>query len=128
MEAQIPFEQVETIALSPESVKEFELIVKYDGIILRRLEESFVVRLWEDGGENKVIEAEIPIAELEADGDRELALPGASIVWTIGFEYERKMKGRKSIMYVRHLPRLEAKEVEKTLNNLKKITSAITWE
>jgi hypothetical protein len=103
------------------------LLKKYEGFVVSRTEESFKARLFESPTDYPVLEAEFALEEL-SETDRELAVDGAAMVWTIGYHYEGSTRKRESMIYFRKLPIWAPKEIEEARNNAEELTSGIQWE
>ena len=73
------------------------------------------------------VEAEFDLEEL-SETDRELAVEGAPLVWTIGYSYEGSTRKRESLIYLRRLPVWSNKELEQGRSAAEDLTRAIRWE
>lgn len=103
------------------------LLKKYEGFVTARGEESFQARLFESNGDHPVVDAEFDLEEL-SETDRELAVEGAPMVWTIGYAYAGSTRKRESLIYLRRLPAWSDKELEKARAAADDLTRAIRWE
>src|SRR5437899_1756674 len=79
------------------------LLKKYEGFVTSRSEQSFTARLAENASDFPLLAAEFDVEEL-SETDRELAVEGAAMVWTIGYRYEGSTRKRESAIYMRRLP------------------------
>ncbi len=105
----------------------FSGIRKYDGIILERGQETFWARLYENPTDYPSVDAEFDLADLP-QSDREIAIQGARIVWTIGFEMQRGTLKKQSILYIRRLPPISVKEAEDSKRAVDDLMDEIAWE
>lgn len=103
------------------------LLKKYEGFVTARGEDSFWARLFESNSDYPVIEAEFDLEEL-SEIDRELAVEGAPMVWTIGYAYDGSTRKRESLIYMRRLPPWSVKELEQGRKAAEDLTRAIRWE
>jgi hypothetical protein len=103
------------------------LLKKYEGFVTARSEDSFSARLFENSSDYPVVEAEFDLEEL-SETDRELAVEGAPLVWTIGYTYEGSTRKRESLIYLRRLPAWNDKELETGRSAADELTRAIRWE
>jgi hypothetical protein len=103
------------------------LLKKYEGFVTARGEETFSARLFEGNSDYPVLEAEFDFEEL-SENDRELAVEGAPMVWTIGYAYEGSTRKRESLIYLRRLPAWNDKELEKARAAAEDLGRAIRWE
>ena len=117
--------QTRTLRSHPE--QRYILLKKYEGFVTTRGEDSFSARLFENNGDYPVVEAEFDLEEL-SENDRELAVEGAPLVWTIGYAYEGSTRKRESLIYLRRLPVWSDKELEKARGAADDLTHAIRWE
>ena len=117
----------ETRMLSSQPDQRYILLKKYEGFVTGRGEDSFSARLFENHCDYPVVEAEFDLEEL-SEIDRELAIEGAPLVWTIGYAYEGSTRKRESLIYLRRLPAWSDKELEKGRSAADDLTRAIQWE
>jgi hypothetical protein len=103
------------------------LLKKYEGFITARDGESFSARLFENSSDYPVVEAEFDLEEL-SETDRELAVEGAPLVWTIGYAYQGSTRKRESVIYLRRLEAWSDQELEKGRSAANDLTSAVQWE
>lgn len=103
------------------------LLKKYEGFVTSREGDGFSVRLFESQTDHPVIEADFALEEL-AEQDRELAVEGAPLVWTIGYIYEGGTRKRQSWIYMRRLPAWTESELEQGERAAEDLTRAIRWE
>jgi hypothetical protein len=103
------------------------LLKKYEGVVTSRGEQSFTARLFENASDYPVVEAEFDLDEL-SETDRELAVEGASLVWTIGYGYDGSTRKRESAIYLRRLPPWSDKEIEQGSRAAEDLTRGIQWE
>jgi hypothetical protein len=92
------------VPIIPPTRDSFEVLQRFDGIVLSICDDSFVARLTDKTHERAEEEAEIPLAEITS-GDRELVKLGAMFYWVIG--YHREAHGqisRSSFIRFRRLP------------------------
>jgi hypothetical protein len=113
--------------LSPPSPDRYILLKKYEGFVTSRTEDSFTARLAENQSDYPVIEAEFDLEEL-SESDRELAVEGAALVWTIGYRYDGSTRKRESAIYLRRLPRWTDKEIAQAQRAAEELTNGIGWE
>lgn len=113
--------------LSAPSSERYILLKKYEGFVSSRTEGSFTARLIENQSDYPVIEAEFDLEEL-SETDRQLAVEGAALVWTIGYRYEGSTRKRESAIYFRRLPPWTIKEIEKGRQTAEELTYGIRWE
>ena len=117
--------QTKVIRSQPD--QRYILLKKYEGFVTARLDDSFSARLFENNSDYPVVEAEFDLEEL-SETDRELAVEGAPLVWTIGYAYEGSTRKRESLIYLRRLPTWSSKEIEKGRLAAEDLTRAIRWE
>ena len=103
------------------------LLKKYDGVVTARGDDSFVARLFENASDYPVIEAEFDLEEL-SETDRDLAVEGAALVWTIGYGYDGGTRKRESVIYLRRLPRWSDTKIEEGRRAAEDLTRGIKWE
>jgi hypothetical protein len=103
------------------------LLKKYEGFVTSRSGHSFTARLYEGTNDYPVLEAEFDLEEL-SESDRELAMEGASLVWTIGYNYDGSTRKRESAMYFRRLPPWAGKELGQAKQKAEDLIRAIHWE
>jgi hypothetical protein len=113
--------------LRSQSDQRYILLKKYEGFVTARSEDSFSARLFENNSDYPVVEAEFDLEEL-SETDRELAVEGAPLVWTIGYSYEGSTRKRESLIYLRRLPVWTSKDLEKGRSAAADLTRAIQWE
>ena len=89
--------------VSTHSNDRYILLRKYEGVVISRGERSFTARLFDNPGDYPVLEAEFDLEEISEE-DRNRAIEGASLVWTIGYGYEGGTRKRESVLYLRRLP------------------------
>lgn len=117
----------QTRLLRSQPDQRYILLKKYEGFVTARGEGSFSARLFENNSDYPVVEAEFDLEEL-SETDRELAVEGAPMVWTIGYAYEGSTRKRESLIYLRRLPAWNDKELEKGRAAADDLTRAIRWE
>ena len=117
----------QTRVLRSQVNQRYILLKKYEGFVTARGEDSFSARLFENNSDYPVVEAEFDLEEL-SETDRELAIEGAPLVWTIGYAYEGSTRKRESLIYLRRLPAWSDKELEKSRAAADDLTRAIQWE
>jgi hypothetical protein len=105
----------------------YMLLKKYDGVVTARGEDSFVARLFENASDYPVVEAEFDLEEL-SETDRDLAVEGAALVWTIGYGYDGGTRKRESVIYLRRLPHWSDTEIEEGRQAAEDLTRGIEWE
>jgi len=113
--------------LSTQPAGRYILLKKYEGVVTSRGEHSFVARLFENPSDYPVVEAEFDLEEL-SETDRELAVEGATLVWTIGYGYDGSTRKRESTIYLRRLPPWSEKEIEQGEQAATDLTRGIEWE
>lgn len=117
----------QTRVLRSQVGQRYILLKKYEGFVTGRSEDCFSARLFESSSDYPVVEAEFDLEEL-SEADRELAIEGAPMVWTIGYAYEGSTRKRESLIYLRRLPPWSDKELEKGRSETEDLTCAIRWE
>lgn len=117
----------QTRVLRSQPDQRYILLKKYEGFVTARGEDSFSARLFENNSDYPVVEAEFDLEEL-SETDRELAVEGAPLVWTIGYAYEGSTRRRESLIYLRRLPAWSSKELEKGRSAAEDLTRDIRWE
>lgn len=85
----------QTKVLRSQPDQRYILLKEYEGFVTARGGDSFSARLFENNSDYPVIEAEFDLEEL-SETDRELAIEGAPMVWTIGYAYEGSTRKRES--------------------------------
>ena len=117
----------QTKVIRSQTDQRYILLKKYEGFVTGRSEDSFSARLFENNSDYPVVEAEFDLEEL-SETDRELAVEGAPMVWTIGYAYEGSTRKRESLIYLRRLPAWSDEELEKSRAIADDLTRAIQWE
>ena len=105
----------------------FSMVRKYEGRIIRRDADTFWAELRENPDDFPPIEAEFDIDALPAS-DRALAIEGAPVVWTVGFDIQDGTHRQQSILYLRRIPWPSSAEVQTSLQVVKGRMRAINWE
>jgi hypothetical protein len=103
------------------------LLKKYEGFVTARDGQGFTARLFENASDYPVLEAEFDLEEL-SERDRELAVEGAAIVWTIGYHYDGSTRKRESVVYIRRLPYWDGEEIERAKLAVEDLTRGIVWK
>ena len=103
------------------------LLKKYEGFVTERTHEGFSARLFENASDYPVLEAEFDLEEL-SETDRELAVQGAPLVWTIGYCYDGSTRKRESAIYLRRLPPWTETEMEQAKKATEDLTRGIQWQ
>ncbi len=116
-----------TQRVSTRSNDRYILLKKYEGFVTSRDERSFTARLFENSSDYPVLEAEFDLEEI-SETDRELAIEGAALVWTIGYGYNGSTRKRESAIYLRRLPPWSEKEIAKARQAASELTRGIQWE
>lgn len=109
------------------SDERYILLKKYEGFVTSRADETFMARLAQNTSDYPVLEAEFELEELSEE-DRELAVEGAALVWTIGYRYDGSTRKRESAIYFRRLPAWSDKEIEQGREAAQELTRGIRWE
>jgi hypothetical protein len=122
-----PHRVLQTRLLRSQPDQRYILLKKYEGFVTCRGEDSFSARLFENNSDYPVVEAEFDLEEL-SETDRQLAVEGAPMVWTIGYAYEGSTRKRESMIYMRRLPAWSNKEIEESRAAADDLTRAIQWE
>jgi len=102
------------------------LLKRYNGFVVRKGEQSFVARLFEERTDYPVLEAEFDLEELSTS-DRALVVEGAALVWTIGY-HEEETRRRESLIYMRRRPNWNNKELEQAKVATEELTRGIKWK
>jgi len=106
----------------------FISLQKWEGIVLKRIKESFLARLIDLTNDGPDEEAELPIAEISKE-DLDLIEPGAIFYWNIG--YLDKWSGqrtRASVIRFRRLPKWTRKEIEAATREAEQIQEFLNWK
>lgn len=103
------------------------LLKKYEGVVISRGERSFTARLFVSPGDCPVLEAQFDLEEISEE-DRDRAIEGAALVWTIGYGYEGGTRKRESVLYLRRLPPWTEKEIEQGKRSASELIRGIQWE
>jgi hypothetical protein len=127
MAAAIKARVPQTKLLSSGPDQRYILLKKYEGFVTARRESNFSARLFESNSDYPVIEAEFDFEEL-SETDRELAVEGAAMVWTIGYAYDGSTRKRESFIYLRRLPAWSEKELQQGREAAEDLSRAIRWE
>jgi len=104
----------------------YRMLAKYDGFILSRDNESFVARLYENGSDYPIMEAEFGIEDI-SQSERELAIPGAPLVWTMSYRHEGSTVFRDSRIYLRRMEWNSA-DVAAARETVAPLTDGLDWE
>ena len=102
-------------------------VKKYEGFVTSRGDQSFTARLFENSSDYPVLEAEFDLEEL-SETDRQLAVEGAPLVWTIGYGYNGSTRKRESMIYLRRLPPWSEKEIAQGKEAATELTRGIQWD
>jgi len=124
-ESQTRVPRVRSVSAPPG--ERYILLKKYEGFVTSRSGRSFKARLFENSTDYPVLEAEFDLEEL-SEADRELAVEGAAMVWTIGYHYDGSTRKRESAIYFRRLPPWTDKEIQQARRNAEDLISGIKWE
>ena len=89
----------------------FEVLQKWEGIVLDVLTDSFTARLIDLTRAGADEEAEFALDEIDG-GDRDLLKPGAVFYWNIGYSDSPTGRARVSIIRFRRLPLWRSGELE----------------
>jgi len=113
--------------LTPPTEQRYILLKKYEGFVVSRTASGFTARLWEGASDYPVLEAEFDLEEL-SETDRELAVEGAALVWTIGYRYDGSTRKKESAIYVRRLPAWTSAELDQARKTADELVRGIEWE
>src|SRR5262249_30800237 len=105
----------------------FSMVRKYEGRIIRCEADTFWAEFRENPDDFPPIEAEFDIDALPVS-DRALAIEGAPVVWTVGFDIQDGTHRQQSIVYLRRIPWPSSAEVQTSLQVVKGRMRAINWE
>jgi len=101
------------VPVIPPSREGFDVLQRFEGIVLSVQGDSFIARLIDKTNASPEEEAEIPLAEI-MPGDRELVEPGAVFYWVIGYRREEHGQvSRSSMIRFQRLPSWSPAEVER---------------
>lgn len=117
----------QTRVLRGQPGQRYILLKKYEGFVTTRSKDRFSARLFESSSDYPVVQAEFDLEEL-SETDRELAVEGAPLVWTIGYAYEGSTRKRESLIYLRRLPSWSDKELKQGRKAAEDLTRGIRWE
>jgi hypothetical protein len=105
----------------------FQVLQKWEGIVLDVRRTSFVARLIDLVGNEPDQEAELPIGEL-SPRDRKRLIPGALFYWYIGYRDELSGdRERSSRLRFRRLPPPSEPEIARAREAATKLRSALGW-
>ena len=92
--------QPKRVHFEPGANERYRMLAKYDGFVVSRDTESFVARLFENGSDYPVLEAEFGIEDV-SESERQRAVPGAPLTWTMSYRHEGGTVFRDSRIYFR---------------------------
>lgn len=104
----------------------FELLQKWEGVVLSVEQDSFWVRLRDLTGDAGEEEAEFPLRELSRE-EQEWLLPGAFLYWTIGYEDRNGQRRRVSVLRFRRIGGAQASDVEAARGEAQRLAAAFNW-
>lgn len=104
----------------------FELLQKWEGVVLSVESESFWVRLRDLTGDASEEEAEFPTRELSRE-EQEWLLPGAFLYWTIGYEDRNGQRRRVSALRFRRVGGAQAGDIAAARGEAQRLAEAFNW-
>ncbi|HDG98847.1 MAG TPA: hypothetical protein ENG73_11885 [Desulfobacterales bacterium] len=105
----------------------FLSLQKWEGIVFKVLEDSFIARLTDLTEKGPDEEAEFAIDEVHEE-DRSLIKEGAIFYWSIGYLETGGQRRRVSDIRFRRLPRWESKEIESARKEANRLRDILEWE
>ena len=101
---------------------------KWEGYVIRVLDNSLLVRLVDLTQKGADEEAEIPIEEISED-DRHLIKPGAIFYWNIGYlDSYSGQRTRVSVIRFQRLPAWSKDEIDEAKRKADKLRHSICWK
>lgn len=113
------------IRLSVHGKERFTMLKKYEGVVISRDDDFFIVRLFENPSDYPVLEAEFGIDDIP-ESERELVVAGAPLVWTISYRHEGNTRSRYSTIYLRRT-RWNAQDLNHARERLTSFLDGINW-
>lgn len=105
----------------------FEVLQKWEGIVLDVLPDSFTARLIDLTLEGSDEEAEFALEEID-EGDKDLLKPGAVFYWNIGYSDSPSGRARVSIIRFRRLPVWRSEELERAKRDAERLSGLLEWK
>jgi hypothetical protein len=105
----------------------FEVLQKWEGVVLEVLSDSFTARLSDLTRQGPDEDAEFALEEIDI-GDRDLLRPGAVFYWNIGYSDSLTGRARVSIIRFRRLPIWRRDELEKAKRDAERLSNLIDWK
>jgi hypothetical protein len=105
----------------------FEVLQKWEGIVLDVLKDSFTARLIDLTQEGSDEEAEFALEEID-EGDKGLLKPGAVFYWNIGYSDSPSGRARVSIIRFRRLPVWRSEELERAKRDAERLSGLLEWK
>jgi|SRR6185437_503557 len=105
----------------------FEVLQKWEGIVLDVLRDSFTARLIDLTLEGADEEAEFSLDEIDED-DKGLLKPGAVFYWNIGYSDSPSGRARVSIIRFRRLPVWRSEELERAKLDAERLSGLLEWK
>ena len=105
----------------------FEVLQKWEGIVLDVLRESFTARLIDLTLEGSDEEAEFALDEID-EGDKDLLKPGAVFYWNIGYSDSPSGRARVSIIRFRRLPVWRSEELQRAKRDAERLSGLLEWK
>lgn len=105
----------------------FEVLQKWEGIVLDVLDDSFTARLIDLTQQGFDEEAEFALEEID-EGDKPLLQPGAIFYWNIGYSDSPSGRARVSIIRFRRLPIWRSEELERAKHDAERLSDLLEWK
>ena len=105
----------------------FEVLQKWEGIVLDVLDDSFTARLIDLTLQGFDEEAEFALEEID-EGDKPLLKPGAIFYWNIGYSDSPSGRARVSIIRFRRLPIWRSEELERAKHDAERLSDLLEWK
>jgi len=114
------------VSLSTNGRERYRMLAKYDGFIVSRDDESFIARFFEGSSDYPVMETDFNIDDI-SEAEREFAVPGARLTWTMSYRHEGSTIFRDSRIYVRRIG-WTAGELDAARKTVAELTDGLDWE
>jgi hypothetical protein len=105
----------------------FEVLQKWEGIVLDVLHDSFTARLIDLTRQGADEEAEFALDEID-EGDKDLLKPGAVFYWNVGYSDSLSGRARVSIIRLRRLPIWRKEELERAKRDAERLSTLLEWK
>ena len=114
-------------SLYSQPLTRFEVLQKWEGIVLDVLHDSLTARLIDLTLQGSDEEAEFALEEID-EGDKDLLKPGAVFYWNIGYSDSPTGRARVSIIRFRRLPVWRSEELAQAKRDAERLSGLLEWK